>query len=382
MTSPKQEERVLPSSFAPVALWLCLGLSGVASACKEPDETEKLMATLGSATIKPAEQAAPERDGINPRLLRRFEPLRSQIESKDNSITTAKTELGRMLYFEKRLSKNHDLSCNSCHKLDQYGVDHERTSSGHRGQRGQRNSPTVYNAAGFFAQFWDGRMETVEQQATGPLLNPVEMALPSAELGVKVLKSMPEYVEAFKKAFPDDKDPVTFANVGRAIGAFERKLTTPSRWDEYLQGNQSVLTEKELEGLKVFTNVGCMVCHTGEFLGGSMFQKVGVVEPWPNQKDQGRYETTKQDVDRMMFKVPTLRNVAQTAPYFHDGSVPTLEGAVRTMGKHQLGLSLSDREVSVIAAWLGSLTGPVPTEYIAEPVLPPSTPSTPRPDPT
>jgi cytochrome c peroxidase len=357
-------------------------LSGVAVACKEPDETEKLIATLGSATVKPMEQEAPARDGVNPRLLRRFQPIRNQIESKDNAITSAKTELGRMLYFEKRLSKNHDLSCNSCHKLDQHGVDHEQTSSGHRGQRGQRNSPTVYNAAGSFAQFWDGRMETVEQQATGPLLNPVEMALPNAELGVKVLKSMPEYVTAFKTAFPGDKDPVTFANVGLAIGAFERKLTTPSRWDDYLQGNESALTDQEIEGLKVFTNVGCMVCHTGELLGGSMFQKVGVVEPWPNQKDQGRYETTKQDVDRMMFKVPTLRNVAKTAPYFHDGSVPTLEGAVRTMGKHQLGLNLSDREVSVIAAWLGSLTGQLPSEYITEPALPPSTPSTPKPDPT
>lgn len=382
MTLPKRHRPSGSSSRRPRgAFWLCLALSGLGTACKEPDDTEKLLATLSSATARPTEPDAPRRDGVNPRLLRRFEPLRVQIESKDNSITADRTELGRMLYFEKRLSKNQDLSCNSCHKLDQYGVDNEPTSRGHRGQRGQRNSPTVYNAAGFFAQFWDGRAETIEQQATGPILNPVEMALASSEHGVKVLKSMPEYVDAFKKAFPGDRDPVTFNNVGLAIGAFERRLTTPSRWDDYLRGNESALSELEVEGLKTFTNVGCMVCHTGEFLGGSMFQKVGVVEPWPNQKDQGRFESTKQEVDRMMFKVPTLRNVAKTAPYFHDGSVPTLEGAVRTMGKHQLGLNLSEREVSSIVAWLSALTGRLPADYIAEPALPPSTASTPRPDP-
>jgi cytochrome c peroxidase len=172
---------------------------------------------------------------------------------------------------------------------------------------------------------------------------------------------------------------VTFDNVGKALGAFERKLTTPSRWDDYLRGNQNALTGPEVEGLKVFTNVGCMVCHTGEFVGGAMYQKVGVVDPWPNQKDQGRFEVTKQEVDRMMFKVPTLRNVAKTAPYFHDGSVATLDAAVRTMGRHQLGLKLSDREVASIVAWLGSLTGKLPEDYIEEPALPPSSGTTPAP---
>jgi cytochrome c peroxidase len=287
-----------------------------------------------------------------------------------------------MLYFETRLSKNHDLSCNSCHKLDHFGVDSEPTSSGHRGQKGGRNSPTVYNAAGFFAQFWDGRAETVEQQAVGPILNPIEMALPSAEKAVEVLSSMPEYRTAFAAAFPQDREPVTFVNVGKAIGAFERRLTTPARWDDYLRGNADALTDKELEGLKIFTNIGCMVCHTGEFVGGAMYQKVGVVEPWPNQKDQGRFEVTKQEVDRMMFKVPTLRNIRETAPYFHDGSVATLDQAVRMMGKHQLGLNLEQREVSAIVEWLGSLSGRIPTDYIKPPVLPPSTDKTPKPDPT
>jgi cytochrome c peroxidase len=355
------------------------------AACREPDESEKLALLIKSAAAEQAAArqvaAAPpsKHSEINPRLLRRFEPVRSQIETSSNSITNAKVELGRMLFFEKRLSRQQDLSCNSCHDLEHYGVDGRVTSPGTHGVLGQRNSPTVYNAAGFFVQFWDGRAPDVETQATGPILNPVEMSLPSEQHGVQVLESMPAYVDAFKLAFPDEKDPITFANLGRAIGAFERRLTTPSRWDDFLRGNESALTERELDGLKVFTNIGCMVCHTGEFVGGSMYQKVGVVEAWPNQKDQGRFETTKQDGDRMMFKVPTLRNIAKTAPYFHDGSAATLDVAVRKMGKHQLGLALSEQEVASIVAWLGSLTGELPRQYITPPELPPSTASTPGP---
>lgn len=354
----------------------------VTSGCKEPDDTAKLLDALANVAIPPAAAAPALRRGeVNPRLLRRFEPLRSQFESSSNSLTSAKVELGRMLYFETRLSRQQDLSCNTCHDLKHFGVDGQRTSAGFRGQRGGRNSPTVYNAAGFFVQFWDGRAGDVESQAVGPILNPIEMALPSAELAVRMLKSIPEYVKGFKEAFPEDAEPLTFPNVGRAIAAFERKLTTPSRWDDYLRGRHDALTDAEVEGLSIFTNVGCMVCHTGEFVGGSMYQKAGVVEPWPNQKDQGRFETTKQDGDRMLFKVPTLRNVAQTAPYFHDGSVATLDLAVRMMGKHQLGLNLTENEVAAIVAWLGSLTGKLPEQYLDPPALPPSTPSTPRPQP-
>jgi cytochrome c peroxidase len=359
-------------------LAVCVGLV----ACREPDETDKLLDALKEAALRPAAAAEkPRHNEINPRLLRRFEPLREQIESSRNALTSAKVDLGRMLYFEKRLSKNQDLSCNSCHDLAHYGVDGQATSPGTRGARGGRNSPSVYNAAGFFASFWDGRAENVEAQAAGPILNPIEMALPSPEQGVRVLKSMPAYVTAFREAFPGEADPVTFANVGLAIGAFERKLTTPSRWDDYLRGKHEALTDREVAGLSIFTNVGCMVCHTGEFVGGSMYQKVGIVEAWPNQKDQGRFETTKQEVDRMMFKVPSLRNIAETAPYFHDGSVPTLTLAVRRMGKHQLGLNLADNEVELIVAWLGSLTGKLPEAYIKPPALPPSTPTTPGPTP-
>lgn len=318
----------------------------------------------------PAATAEPSKD-FNPRLLRRFAPLRERFDSPEAPTTEAMVSLGRMLYFDKRLSKNKDVSCNSCHRLDAYGVDGEKTSPGDHGQRGGRNSPTVYNAGGFFVQFWDGRAPTVEEQAKGPILNPVEMAMPSAEALMARLKVIPGYVDAFAKAFPEQATPLTYDNVGRAIGAFERGLSTPARWDNYLKGDKAALSAAELEGLKVFTNVGCMVCHTGEFLGGNSYQRAGAVEPWPNQSDEGRQKVTASAADKMMFKVPTLRNVTKTAPYFHDGSATTLPDAVRMMGTHQLGLDLSEAEVQSIVTWLESLTGQLPTSYIAEPALPP-----------
>ena len=319
---------------------------------------------------------------VNPRLLRRFKPLRDALVAEGDVNARAQVDLGRMLYFETRLSKNHDVSCNSCHKLDAYGVDGERTSRGHRQQRGTRNSPTVYNAAGHFAQFWDGRADTIEAQATAPIVNPLEMALASHADAERVLRSIPEYRTRFAAAFPSDAEPVSAANIGKALGAFERGLVTPSRWDSYLKGDKRALVAQEVEGLAVFTSVGCMVCHTGEFLGGSMFEKAGVVEDWPNQADQGRFDVSRNPGDRMMFKVPTLRNVEKTAPYFHDGSAATLDDAVRMMGRHQLGLELTQRERASIVAWLRSLTGALPNEYVRAPALPAASAETPHPDPT
>jgi cytochrome c peroxidase len=347
------------------------------AACAAKDNSDEVAREL-RAGARPAGAAEAAQKAFNPRLLRRFAPARATLA--DVEPDPAKVELGRMLYHEKRLSKSQELSCNSCHQLDKYGVDSEPTSTGHKGQRGGRNAPTVYHAAGQFEQFWDGRASTVEEQALGPILNPLEMAAPNEKYVVQVLSSMPEYVAAFAKAFPSEKDPIRFVNVGRAIGAFERKLTTHARWDDYLEGETRALSDKEVEGLKLFTNLGCMVCHTGEFLGGSMYEKVGAVEPWPGQKDQGRYDLTHREADRMMFKVPTLRNISETAPYFHDGSAATLEKAVTMMGRHQLGLELDAAEVDAIVTWLNSLKGELPTGYIASPELPPSTASTPKPD--
>jgi cytochrome c peroxidase len=233
-----------------------------------------------------------------------------------------------------------------------------------------RNAPTVYNAAGSFVQFWDGRAPNVEEQAKGPLLNPTEMAFGDPEEVLRKLRSIAGYAPLFEKAFPNESGPMTFDNVGRAIGAFERGLVTTGRWDRYLAGEREALTRPEREGLRVFLNVGCMVCHTGQLLGGSMFEKVGVVEPWPNQSDRGRAAVTHATSDVMVFKVPTLRNVAETAPYFHDGSVARLEEAVRMMGRHQLGLELNDAEINAICTWLRSLTGEIPRAYVAKPKLP------------
>lgn len=348
--------------------------------CQERDESEQALAAfeIRAKALQAAQPQDQEESGFNPRLLRRFKPARAEIAGPP--LTQERIDLGRMLYHETRLSKSQELSCNSCHPLASYGADGKATSTGHKGQRGNRNAPTVYHAAAEFEQFWDGRASDVEAQALGPILNPVEMAAPTEDYVVSVLSSMPEYVVAFKRAFPGEMNPVTFANVGKAIGAFERRLTTRSRWDQYLEGDATALSKQEVEGLKAFTNLGCMVCHTGELLGGSMYEKVGAVEPWPNQGDQGRFEVTKKEGDRMMFKVPTLRNITETGPYFHDGSADSLERAVHMMGKHQLGLELDEPEIAAIIAWLRSLKGELPSEYIAEPTLPKSGPSTPKPD--
>jgi cytochrome c peroxidase len=342
-------------------------LAALASACSDEDELDSVP-PLVSAPV-PSE-ALPALPAFNPRLLRRFKPLRTALA--DGSLPEARVELGRMLYYEPRLSKSQELSCNSCHPLDRYGVDNLPTSRGHEGVYGRRNAPSTYLAAAAFRQFWDGRVEDVERQAVFPILNPSEMAAESPSRVESALATIPAYRAAFEHAFPGEASPVTLRNVGMAIAAFERGLTTPGRWDDYLTGNRAALTESEVEGLRVFTNVGCMVCHTGELVGGSMYQKLGSVEPWPNQSDRGRFEVTREATDEMVFKVPSLRNVDKTAPYFHDGSAATLDDAVMLMGRHQLGLELSATEVRAIGAWLRTLTGRIPTDYIARPELPPA----------
>jgi len=328
--------------------------------------------TAPSAAPASAPSSAPSSLEVNPRMLRRFRPLPAEIAGGGAVRTSEKVDLGRMLYFDPRLSRGGEISCNSCHPLDDYGTDHKAVSIGDAGHAGERNAPTTYNAAGHFAQFWDGRAPDVEAQARVPILNPVEMAMPDEARVVATLERVPGYVEAFRAAFPGEADPVTVANVGRAIGAFERGLLTPSRWDDYLRGERSALTAAEKEGLKTFLNVGCMVCHTGTFVGGATFERVGVVEPWPNQRDLGRERVTHAPADAMVFKVPSLRNVARTAPYFHDGSATTLQQAVRMMARHQLGLELPEPQVDAIVAWLKSLTGDPPRDYVKPPTLPPS----------
>jgi len=318
---------------------------------------------------------------IDRRLLATFAPLPAQFDSERNPITGAKVDLGRMLFFDARLSRNQDHSCNSCHDLGRYGVDGERLSHGHQGQLGKRNAPTVYNAAGNIAQFWDGRAATVEDQAKGPMMNPVEMAMPGEQRIVATLSSIPEYVRRFRAAFPGEKQPLSLDNAARAIGAFERRLVTPSRFDRYLQGDEAALTAGEKQGLKRFIDAGCPSCHNGPGVGGGSYERLGAAVPYPDEKDLGRYALTQKDEDRMVFRVPGLRDVAMTAPYFHDGSVPRLQMAVHLMAEHQLGKTLSPSQTWEIVTFLNALTGDVPAACVAPPHLPPSTRSTPRPDP-
>jgi cytochrome c peroxidase len=311
--------------------------------------------------------------------LRMFKPLPANMDSAANPGTPAKIDLGRILYYENRLSKSHQFSCNSCHLLDKYGVDNEPTSGGHKGQRGDRNSPTSFNAAGHISQFWDGRAADVEAQAKGPVLNPVEMAMPDEKTVVAVLKSIPEYITLFQKAFPGQKDPVTYDNMAKAIGAFERRLLTPSRWDKFLAGDQKALTDAEKTGFLKFSDAGCATCHMGPYLGGSMYQKLGIVKPFPGLKDDGRMKATKVAEDKAFFKVPSLRNIEKTYPYFHDGQVKTLEDAVAKMGDYQVGKKLSPADAAAIVTFLKTLTGPLPVDYIKPPKLPASTAKTPKP---
>lgn len=302
-----------------------------------------------------------------------FQPSLKRLDNLPRSQEdNAKVDLGRQLFYEKKLSKDNTLSCNSCHDLKKFGVDGEAFSIGVGGVRVGRNSPTVYNAFAHIAQFWDGRAPTVEEQAKGPILAGKEMAMPSPEAVVTKLKEVPAYRALFRAAFPRAEEPIDYEHVGIAIGAFERYLTTPSRFDAYLDGKQDALTAEELKGARLFIQRGCATCHDGTLVGGQRYQKAGLVKPWPNQADLGRYEITKQAADKFVFKVPSLRNVAETAPYFHDSSASNLTDAVRIMGRHQLGLELPDDEVKAIVAFLETLTGDLPLEFIAPRPLPAS----------
>ena len=308
-----------------------------------------------------------------------FKPLPSEMPApKDNPTTKAKVELGKKLYYDPRLSLSGVISCNTCHNLASYGVDNVPTSLGHKFLTGGRNAPTVLNAGFHIAQFWDGRAKTLEDQAKGPILAHVEMAMPNPDFVVLKLKTIPGYVKEFKKAFPNEKEPLTFDNVAKAIASFERTLITPSRFDKFLKGDTNALTKKEKEGLRLFIDKGCAGCHNGVAVGGGMFAKFGVVKPYPTA-DLGKYRITKKESDKFVFKVPSLRNIARTYPYFHDGQVWDLKKAVKIMGETQLGIKLTDDEVDKIVAFLNSLTGEIPKDALKMPVLPPSTPETPKP---
>jgi cytochrome c peroxidase len=266
-------------------------------------------------------------------------------------------KLGEKLFFDTRLSENRTISCNTCHRVDAQrgGVDNEPTSPGAFGKRGGRNSPTVLNAGFQFAQFWDGRGEDLEAQAKGPILNPIEMAMSSDTQVLERLRAATEYKPMFEKAFPTGDDRITYDNVSRAIAAYERTLVTRDRFDDWQNGDDKALDARELRGLDLFVNTGCTTCHSGPVLGGNQYQKVGLVNRYETA-DLGRYDVTRDESDKHKFKVPMLRNVALTAPYFHDGKQKTLGETVKSMAWLQLGKELSDSEVDDIVAFLQTLT--------------------------
>lgn len=368
-------------------LALALALTASAGCGKEKKEQEP-EAAQAVAPQPPPKPKGPDAQQLLTRAKQIFTgPLPLKVESKDNPITEEKVKLGRMLYYETRLSKNQEISCNSCHSLADYGIDvrdeadKRQVSKGHKDQVGERNSPTVYNAAMQFRQFWDGRAADVEEQAKGPILNPVEMSMPDEGYVLKVLKSIPGYVEAFKAAFPGEKDPVNYDNMAKAIGAFERGLMTPAPFDEFLAGKADILSEQELRGLKAFMDTGCVTCHMGPLLGGTLYQKLGLIKPYES-KDTGRFKETQNPADMHMFKVPHLRNIEKTGPYLHDGSIATLEESVSMMAEYQTQMGkLQQDQIADIVAFLKTLTGELPTDYIAQPELPKSGPKTPKPDP-
>lgn len=312
-----------------------------------------------------------------------FKPLPTvQPAPPNNAFTREKFELGKMLFFEPRLSSSHLLSCNTCHNLGMGGVDGLETSVGHGWQKGPRNAPTVFNSFFNVAQFWDGRAEDLRTQAGGPIQAAVEMnATPDRVLAV--LNSMPDYSERFAKAFPGESEPLSFDNVTKAIEVFETSLITPgARFDQYLEGNRDVLTAHEKQGLRLFMDKGCVSCHNGVNVGGADYYPFGVVER-PGAEilppgDKGRFAVTATADDEYVFRSPTLRNIALTAPYFHTGKVWSLEQAVDIMGNAQLGEDLADQEVNALVAFLGSLTGEQPD--VLYPLLPPNSPTTPRPE--
>jgi cytochrome c peroxidase len=326
-----------------------------------------LVGLTGCSKPEPANTVGQEADPVWQRATAVFQPLPAEAPSAENPVTAAKVALGKRLYFDPQLSKQGNVSCNSCHELQRFGADELSFSPGDDGRLGGRNSPTVLNAALHVAQFWDGRASTVEEQAGMPILNPVEMAIPDEAFLVDRLRAAPGYPEAFAAAFPDEDPAITYPNIRFALAAFERTLLTPAPFDAYLRGDRAALDAREQAGLVRFMDLHCTACHNGVTVGARFFRKFGLNEPyWVHTRsakpDEGRYAQTGEPEDLYVFKVASLRNVAETAPYFHDGSVATLEEAVKIIALLQVGVTLDDGQAGEIAAFLRTLTGELPAD--------------------
>ena len=266
-----------------------------------------------------------------------------------------KAMLGKQLYMDTSLSKDGKVSCNTCHDLKKYGVDNEIFSIGADGVLDEPfNSPTTFNSVFNFVQFWDGKAKNLAEQAKNPFINPKEMALKDEAEVVKRVEANAKYKASFDKIYGE----ITMQNITDAIAEFEKTLITPNApFDRYLNGDENAISSQAKRGWEAFKSNGCVACHQGQNIGGTMYQKIGIFEPYPNQENLGRYEITKIESDKIVFKVPSLRNVAKTAPYYHDGSIPTLDACVQFMAYYQLGRFLDQQTVDDIVAFLESLTG-------------------------
>ncbi len=315
--------------------------------------------------------AAPARGDEASRILddakKHFAPLPTA-KLADDSVSVARIDLGRQLFFENRISMDGNVSCAHCHAPDQHGADGLPKSFGVEGKENARNAPTVFNAALNFKQHWRGDRESLEEQAEKSLLGATSFGNPDAATAMTKLKAIPAYPSAFASAFPGESAPINSKNFGVAIAAFERTLLTPAKFDAFLIGDANALTDEQQAGLRKFIDLGCVDCHKGAGVGGGAFEKFGFFgDYWKAtgvaQPDKGRADVTRNDADLYVFKVPSLRNVAKTAPYFHDGAVDDLAKAVKIMGKIQLDKTLSDNDAADIVAFLGALTGAVPANY-------------------
>jgi cytochrome c peroxidase len=316
-------------------------------------------------------------DGVLKKAQQIFKPLPANAATADHPITPERVELGRKLFFDPRISDDGTVSCARCHQPPLYATDGLALPRGAHDKVNPRNAPTVLNAALEFAAHWRGDRKDVEDQAKQALIGPPSFGNPDYSSAMAKLKALPGYAELFHKAFPGEGDPITPDNWGAAIGAYERTLITPSRFDDYLRGTEQALSSEEQKGLEKFIEFGCSNCHAGAAVGGQMFQKFGLVEDYWKETaskaiDKGRFDVTHDQADLYVFKVPSLRNVAMTPPYFHDGSVNSLPGAVRVMAKVQLGRKLNDSDVSDLVAFLNTLTGKLPETYADAPILSPS----------
>src|SRR5215468_586404 len=304
-----------------------------------------------------------------------FRPLPRDMATPQYPLTKERVSLGRMLFFDTRFSIDGNLGCVTCHLPALYGTDGRPRSIGVKSRPHPRHAPTVLNAPLQFVIHWRGDRVDAEDQVAQSVLSPITSGQPDEKALLARVNSIPGYAPLFKEAFPADPQPLSRRNMALAIGAFERTLVTPSRFDDYLKGKVEALSARERAGLAKFIEVGCIACHNGPGVGGGMYQKFGVLEDYwkvtgSDPIDKGRAEVTKNDADLYMFKVPSMRNVAMTPPYFHDGTVATLPEAVKVMAQVQLGATFEDKDVADIVTFLASLTGPLPPDFATAPVLP------------